>query len=403
MKLASGTLLVILTIGFVAPMITNRWPRLRIPSLVVEILLGIAVGPAGADLVEISPPIHMLYVLGLSTLIFMAGFEIQPQRMRGRPAMLALGGWITSVIIGLVLAGALQAAGVVRSELFVGFALTTTALGALLPIVRDAGLLPTGFGTHVLAIGSVGEFGPIIVVALVLAGTQPTRSAIALLVFSIMAVAIAVIVAKVLSARFPDLLNKTLHSSGQLHVRLALLLIVLMAFVADRLELDYLLGAFSAGVVYRMLLASDDHGESAHAVEAKLDAVAFGYVVPIFFVVTGIDFDLEALTANPAALLKVPLFLVLFLVVRGAPMVWYRGQFHSTRERLSLALLSATALPLVVVITELGVESGQMRSSTAAALVGAGMCSVVIFPAIGIKLATANEQLERAPEHGGRV
>ena len=404
LKSPAGTLFVILAIAFVAPWLVAVVPRLRVPALVIEILLGLAVGPSVLNIVEVSEPIKLISELGLATLIFMAGFEIDPQRLRGRPATLSGLGWLVSVGVGLAVALVLQKAGVVRSELYVGFALTTTALGALVPIVRDAGLLSTNFGTHVMAIGSVGEFGPIIAVALVLSGTNPISSALALAAFAVVAVVAMLAASRLELPRLRAALAKTLRSSGQLHIRLMLLLVVAMAFVANQLGLDFLLGAFTAGVLYRMFVTSElktadpEVAERLHeavdTVESKLEAVAFGYLVPIFFIVTGIKFDLDALTTSASAMLKVPLFLALFVVVRGSAMVLYRREFPVGRDRVALTLLTATALPLVVVITTLGVEAGQMRESTAAALVGAGMLSIVVFPLIGIPLASRGATAE---------
>ena len=383
LKTPSGTLLVILVIAFVAPMITSLAPRFRAPALVLEILFGIIVGPAVLDLVEVTEPITLLSEVGLATLIFLAGFEIVPSRIAGRPVKLALTGWGMSVVLGLACGLVLQATGVIKSELYVGFALTTTALGALLPILRDAGLLPTRFGLHMLAIGSVGEFGPILAVALVLSESNPARSVAALLAFAVLAVIGLVLARREQPAKVRSAFGATLRSSGQLYIRLAMLLVVLLAFAASRLGLDVLLGAFTAGVVYRLFVTAGAPEEEVEAVESKLEALCLGYLVPIFFVVTGINYDLHSLTSSPSALAKLPLFLCLFLFVRGTPMVLYRREFPSGRDRMALALFSATGLPLIVAITTIGVAAGQMRASTSAALVGAGMLSVVIFPMVG--------------------
>ncbi len=176
MKDANGTLLLILVAALLAPLIAASVPKLRVPALVLEIAFGIIIGPQVLDLVAVTPPIELLSNLGLASLIFMAGFELDPNRLRGEPMRLASMGWATSIVLGLGLALLFHITGLVISQLFVGLALTTTALGTLLPILRDAGLLPTKLGTHVLAIGSVGEFGPIIAIALVLSGASPTAS-----------------------------------------------------------------------------------------------------------------------------------------------------------------------------------------------------------------------------------
>lgn len=383
MKTPSGTLLVILTIAFVAPLATALSPRLRVPALVLEILFGIIVGPDVLDLVRITEPIRLLAEVGLATLIFLAGFEIDPDRIKGEPIRLAATGWGLSVVLGLACGFVLQSLGVIRSEVFVGLALTTTALGALLPILRDAGLLPTRFGLHLLAIGSVGEFGPIIAVALVLSGSSPARSVAALLAFAVLAVVGIVVASRRQPQRLRRAFGSTLRSSGQLYIRLAMVLVGVLAYAASQLGLDVLLGAFTAGVLYRLFVTAGAPPEELEVVESKLEALCMGYLVPIFFVVTGISYDLESLISSPAALLKLPLFLVLLLVVRGVPTLLYRRVFESTRERVALALFSATGLPLIVAIATIGVESGQMRANTAAALVGAGMVSVVLFPMLG--------------------
>jgi Kef-type K+ transport system membrane component KefB len=386
MESASATLFVILVIAFLAPIAAVFTPKLMLPALVFEFLLGIVVGPSVLGIVRVSDPISLLSDLGLSALIFLAGFELDLQRVRGAPLTLAGTGWMLSVVLGLVAGFVLQATGVIVNELYVGLALTTTALGTLLPIVRDAGLLPTRFGTHVLAIGSLGEFGPIIAIAVLLSGASPSRAAASLLIFVSVAIGGLYLASRFHPSRFQTALGTSLRSSGQLYIRLAVVLIAVMAFVADELGLDFLLGAFTAGVLYRIFLLAGADAPERETVESKLEAVTFGYLIPIFFVVTGIRFDLGSL-ASVTAILKIPLFLGLFLVVRGLPVLLYRKEFPDGRERWALALLSATALPLVVAITTIGVAADQMRSSTAAALVGAAMLSVILFPVIGMRLA----------------
>jgi len=383
LKEPSGTLLIVLAIAFTAPLVTSLAPWLRLPALVIEILLGILVGPDVLDLVEVSEPIALLAEIGLATLIFLAGFEIDPQRVKGRPLRLSVTGWIISVALGLACGAALQATGIIKNELYVGLALTTTALGALLPILRDAGILPTKFGTHMLAVGSVGEFGPIIAVALLLSGTGAAKSVAALVAFGVIA-ALAIFYAhRPTRPRFHEALAGSLRSSGQLYVRLAMVLIGALTLAAARLGLDVLLGAFTAGLVYRMVVTAGASEDEMEQVESKLEALCLGFLIPIFFVVTGINFDLEALLDSPSAMAKVPLFLGLLMLVRGLPAMLYKRELPRRSDRLALAFFSATGLPLIVAITTIGLEAGQMRTSTAAALVGAGMLSIVLYPLIG--------------------
>jgi Kef-type K+ transport system membrane component KefB len=379
----NGTLLMILAVALLAPLIASTAPQLRVPALVLEIVFGIIIGPQVLDLVAVTQPIAMLSNLGLAALIFMAGFELDPDRLRGEPMRLAGLGWASSIVLGFALALLFHATGLVISQLFVGLALATTALGTLLPIMRDAGLLPTKLGTHVLAVGSVGEFGPIIAIALVLSGSRPATSVASLLAFVAVAIVVFIWARRPGNSRMRRAVGATIRSSGQLYVRLAMLLVAALTFVASKLGLDFLLGAFTAGMIYRLFLSSAGESE-VETVELKLEAVTFGYLIPIFFVVTGITYDLQALTSSVKAMAMVPLFLVSFLVVRGLPVRLYRKELPEASDRRALVFFSATALPLVVAITTLGVEAKQMRPSTAAALVGAGMISVIVFPLLGM-------------------
>jgi len=219
-----------------------------------------------------------------------------------------------------------------------------------------------------------------------LSGVGAGKAALSLLVFIAVAIAVLVLASRFHPSRFQRVLGSTLRSSGQLYIRLAVVLIATMAFVPNELGLDFLLGAFTAGIVYRIFLLAGAEARERESVESKLEAVTFGYLIPIFFVVTGVRFDLDSL-GSLTAMLKLPLFLALFLLVRGIPILLYRREFPDGRERWALALLSATGLPLIVAITTIGVAAGQMRSSTEAALVGAGMLSVIVYPLIGMRLA----------------
>lgn len=379
----AGTLLVIAVIAFTAPLLTTLAPWLRLPTLVIEILLGIVVGPQVLNLVEITAPIQLISDIGLASLIFLAGFELDPARVVGTPMRLAVTGWAMSVGLGLAAAAALIATDIVQAELYVGLALTTTALGTLLPILRDSGLLATRFGTQMLAVGSVGEFLPIVAVAVALSDGNPFVSVLSLSAFTIVAVLALRQAGRPHHPRVQAALGSTLRTSGQLYIRAAILFVSLLTFVASELGLDFLLGAFTAGAVFRLLMVTGATSEQTEQVEAKLEALTLGYLVPIFFVTTGVAYDLHALTSSPTGMLKVPIFLGLLLVVRGVPVALYRRAVPDRNERTALAFFSATGLPLIVAITSIGVAAHKMRTSTAAALVGAGMLSVVVFPIIG--------------------
>jgi Kef-type K+ transport system membrane component KefB len=350
------------------------------PVVVVELLLGIVIGPQVLDLAQVDDFIQFFSNLGLGMLFFFAGYEIDFERIRGRPLALGAWGWGLSVLLAYGIGGALAAAGVVISFLYTGSAIATTAIGTLIPIMRDTGELKTRFGTYLLAAGAVGEFGPILLITLVLSTSHPLHEAVILVAFVVLALAVAIASVRLAKTGW-SVLERTIESSSQLAVRVVVVLVFGLLALAGSLGLDILLGGFVAGMITRVALK----GNELAVFESKLTAVGFGFLVPFFFVTSGMNFDLDALGSS-SALLKLPLFLGLFVVVRGAPAVLlYRGVLEA-RERAALAVFSATELPLVVAITTLATEGGHMRTSTAAALVGAAILSTLIFPFAGLAL-----------------
>jgi Kef-type K+ transport system membrane component KefB len=262
--------------------------------------------------------------------------------------------------------------------------MATTAIGTLIPILSDAGELRTRFGTYLLAAGASGEFGPILLVTLVFSTKGALTSALILAAFVVLAVLAALGAVRGVGRGW-GMLERTLETSGQLAIRMAVVVIFALAALAATLGLDLLLGGFVAGVIVRVALK----GREVRLFESKLTAVGYGFFIPFFFVVSGIEFNLSALVDNPVNLLKLPLFLALFLIVRGVPaMLLYRQQLDRP-ERVALAIFSATQLPMVVAITTIAVKEGHMRSATAASLVGAAILSTTIFPILGLRLRAA--------------
>ena len=347
----------------------------------VEILLGIVVGPQVLGLARPDDLVEALSEFGLAFLFFMAGMEIDLDRLRGAPLRLAARGWALSLGLGMVVAAALYATGVVGAPVLVGLTLTTTALGALVPILKDAGLTEGRFGLRVLGAGAAGEFGPIVALSVVLAiASGDIARTLLLLVFAAAAIAIGLVATRSRPERVVRLVGATMHASGQLALRLAILLLGVLVVLAASLGLDVVLGAFSAGLIVGVIA----RGEAAHDFHVKLDGVGYGFLIPIFFINTGLGFDLDALTSSASSIVLVPGFALLFLLVRGFP-AWrlYRDDLPPG-ERRALALMSAAALPLVVAITEVAVDSGRLAEQDAVALVGAGMLSLLAYPLLGI-------------------
>ncbi|MFI1381109.1 cation:proton antiporter [Embleya sp. NPDC020886] len=380
----SASLLIVLALAFAAPLVADLLGRrIPVPTVVFELLLGVLAGPSALDWVHEGAVLTYLADFGLAFLMFLAGFEIDPTRLSGRPLRRATLGWALSLVVGLLFGLLLVWSGSTMSRLVVGLALTTTALGTLLPILRDAGALPTRFGTQVMAIGTLGEFGPIVAVSLLLSGRNAGASAIALACFAAVTVVVFAFARRPLPDSLDRVVRATLHSSGQLAIRLAVLALALLVWAADELGLDPLLGAFAAGLVIRLLL-SDMPAETRETVAGKLDAIGFGMFVPVFFVISGVRFDGRALFADAGTLALLPLFLALLLVVRGVP-TYLMERGSPAAVRLGLALFASAGLPLIVVISGIGVEEGELRAGTAAAMVGAGMVSVLVFPLLGLR------------------
>ena len=387
-----GSFFAVIVIAAVAAVTVVALPkRLAPPVVVLELILGIVIGPDVLGIAESDDFLEFFSNLGLGMLFFFAGYEIDFERIRGKPLSLGAWGWLCSLVLAYGIGGALAAAGVVVSFLYTGSAMATTAIGTLIPILRDTGELRTRFGTYLLAAGAAGEFGPILLITLVLSTTQPLHEALILLGF----IAIALVLA-LTSVRFAwrgiPALERTLESSSQLAVRIATVLVFGLVLLASELGLDILLGGFVAGMIVRAAL----RGNELESFESKLTAVGFGFLIPFFFVVSGINFDLEAL-GSAEAIGKLFLFLGLFLVVRGTPALLLYREVLNARDRMALAFFSATELPLVVAITTLAIDSGKMRSSTAAGLVGAAMLSTLIFPFVGMALRRRSEA-EAEPE-----
>lgn len=378
------SLLVISAVAVAAPVLARLVGKVApIPIVVFEILLGIAVGPGLLGWASSNEHVELLSEFGLAMLFFMAGNEIDFALIQGRPLRRAALGWVGSLVLGVGIGLLLFPP--VETGIIVGIALTTTALGTIMPVLRDAGLLSNRFGTSAIAVGAIGEFGPLLAISLFLSGRRPVEALVVVLVFAAITVSAVVLAGRRRHVRLHRLINATLHTSGQFAVRIALFVIIALVTLSIAMGLDMLLGAFGAGVLCRVVLRGASDADR-HLVESKLEAVAFGFLVPIFFVATGVTFDLAALLGSASALLLLPAFLVALVVVRGLPGSFAVPPGAPARQRVALGLFGATALPLIVAITEIGTSEGVLPEATAAALVGAGMLSCLVFPLTALSL-----------------
>jgi len=369
----------IMAAAVLAPLLAEVPLRVRVPVVVLEVLLGILIGPHGLGLVKFEGFLESMFTLGMAATLFMAGMELDFKHIRGMPLFLALRGWGLSLVIGVALSALLYATPLARSPLMLTLALCTTALGTLLPLLRDAGQLQTPFGRLFVAAGTVGEIGPIVAMSLLLSQEYSTWQEFGfLLLFLFLVMAMAAAGMGLRPAPVVALLTRTLHASTQLPVRLALFLMAGYFVLTEEFGFENILGAFAAGMVVG--LATRD--QAAKPLRHKIEAVCFGWFIPFFFVGAGVKFHLSAFTHDLTTALLVPLFLLALLLVRGAP-AWFYGSHLARQERVPFALYSSVAsLSLVVVITDIGVRTHSVSTHVASALVGAALLSVLLFPTI---------------------
>lgn len=388
MALADHPVFVVMAVAALAPLLAELPKRLRVPVVVLEVLLGMAVGPHGLGWLASGRFMDQMSQIGMATLLFMAGMEIDFSRIRGRPLLLGLGGWALSLLIGLAVVALLHLLPGVHAPLMVTLALATTGLGVLLPVLRDGGQLDTAYGRLLLAAGTVGELGPIVLVSLLLSQRYGTAQEFGLLlVFLLLMAGAAAVGMGVRPPRVLALLSRTMHASTQLPVRLALVIVAAAGVISQTMGFERILGAFAAGMVVGLSV----RGPDGEPLRLKLDAVCFGLLVPFFFVGTGMGFDLPALLRDASSMLLPPLLMAVMLLVRGAPVGLYRRDLQPA-QRLPFALSSSvSSLGLVVVIAEIGLRTQSMSEEVSRALVAAALLSTLVFPtAAGMAAARPN-------------
>jgi Kef-type K+ transport system membrane component KefB len=370
--------------------VAARW--FVLPVVVVELVLGILVGPQVLGWATVDGFTTFFSDLGLGMLFFFAGYEIDFERIKGTALKLGGTGWILSLLIAHGCALVLWLIGAIDAPVYTACAMSTTAIGTLIPILRDNGDLHTAFGTKLLAAGALGEFGPILLMTVFLSTEQPAKQLAILLGFVVVALVTGVFAVRSAGRRW-ETLDRTLHGSSQLAVRLVVLLVIALVALASELGLDLLLGGFMAGLIFRQMVGKRE----VEVLESKLTAVGYGFLIPFFFVFSGMTFDLDALLGSAKALVLLPVFLGLFLLVRGAPALLLYRNVLDGRGRRALALFCAAELPLVVAITGLAVEAGKMDGATAASLVGAGILSTLLYPLAALSLRRGAADAAPAP------
>ena len=393
MTISFTSVAVVATVALVAPLAV-AFARLRLPAIVVEILLGIAVGPHVLGWASNDEPVQVLSLIGLAFLLLLAGLEIDFDRLRGRLLGLTSFGYMVSFGLALVVGYGLRAADLVRSPLLVAIILSATGLGIVLPILKDAGETSTAFGQVVVAGASIAEVGPIVLLSLFFSDRSAGLGSKLVLLIGFLVFVIAIgftILGLQRSMRVSDVLVKLQDTTAEIRVRGAFLLLALFVVLASKFGLEAILGAFLAGATLK--LVDLDEGMTHAFFHDKLQAIGFGVFVPFFFVSTGIKLDFTSLADHGSTIARVPIFLSVLLAVRGLPALVYRPLAERPGQLLAGGLLQATSLSIPVVAGQIGVEMGLIRSENYVALVTAGLLSVIVFPLVALAVLRAG----RAP------
>ena len=378
-------LLIVVTVAFAAPFLLGFAPALRLPSVLLEIVAGIVLGPSVLGVVDVDQVLEVLALIGLGFVLFLAGLEIEFEKLRGEVLRLALAGFALSFGIAVVVALGLSAGGLVETPLLVAIILCATSLGVLIPVLKDAGEISTTFGQLVIAACSIADFGAIILLTLFFSGEGGIGSTVLLLggLAALALVVYLVVRSAEGSMRIRENLLRLQDTTAQIRVRAAIVLFVGFAFVAEELGLEVILGTFIAGAIISLL--DRDEVMTHPEFRRKLEAIGFGFFIPIFFVTSGIRYDADALFADASNIAMLPIFLGALLATRGIPALLYR-RVLDRRRTLTAGLMQATSLPFIVAATAIGLELGLVDAAETAALVGAGLLSVLLFPLLGLAL-----------------
>jgi len=385
-EISFQNLLIVVAAGFAAPLALGLVPRFRLPAVVLEIVIGIVIGPAVLGWVEVDEPVEVLALVGLAFLLFLAGLEIDLTALRGALLRAASLGFAVSLALAVAAGLALDLAGIADEPLLIAIILASTSLGVIVPVLQDSGEASTRFGQLVIAAASIADFASVLLLTLLFSGESTGIDAklilIGLFVLVIVAVAVGVAEAE-RSRRISAALVRLQDTSAQIRVRGAFVLLVGMVALAEQLGLELILGAFAAGAILNHL--DMDKGMTHPEYRKKLAAVGFGVFIPVFFVTSGVRFDLDALFASSTAIASIPAFLAALLVARGLPALLYRGELDRRRV-IAAGLLQATSLPFIVAATAIGEDLGLIDAATSAGFIAAGLVSVLAFPLVALSL-----------------
>ncbi|MBC5583341.1 cation:proton antiporter [Eggerthella sp. NSJ-70] len=378
------SLAIIALVAAACPIVAKLIPNKLVPETVFLLIAGALLGPHLAGAIVLTDSVGLLSDLGLAFLFLLAGYEINPKSLTGSQGKRGLLTWGISILLAFAVVRATPFFSVSHIDgIAVAIALTTTALGTLMPILKERELTGTRVGESILAYGTWGELCPVLAMAVLLSSRAEWKTVLILLAFVAIAVIVAVVPAKAKKAghRLFHFLTANAEGTSQTMMRMVVVLLVGLVALSAAFDLDIVLGAFAAGFVLRYIIPEGDHG-----LEKKLDGVAYGFLIPIFFVVSGAKIDLMAVFQQPALLVG---FILMLLLIRAVPIFVALSTGKDTRDisthnRLTIALYCTTALPIIVAVTSVAVSANAMSQETASVLVAAGAITVFLMPLLGM-------------------
>ncbi len=394
---ALASLLAVTLVAALAPVIVAALPGPKIPQVVILIFAGVLIGPHGLGLAD-TTSIQLLANIGLGFLFLLAGYELDPKLFKERSGRLAMIGWAASALLAVGAVAVLARLHYVRDFVPIGLALTTTALGTLLPILQDNDMLAGKFGRYVLAAGAVGELFPIVAISLFLTKRNQFVAIGSLLAVAAAALVLTAAPRVIGDRRLRALIAQGQSATAQTTLRFSIVLLVVLLLFADRFGLDVVLGAVLAGLVLRTWTRR--MGVDVRPLEEKLDAVGYGIFIPVFFVSSGMTLDIHAIVSDPVRLF---VFAGLLLVVRGLPSLLVYMRVLPLAQRVEMTFVTATTLPLLIALAEIGEHDGVMLPANTAAIVGAGALSVLIFPAVATVLHKRGRAAPRSADGPGSL
>lgn len=380
--MAKFSLLITLFAALVTPLILARFKITRVPGAVSEIIMGIIIGKTGFNLVQPDLTLKYLANLGVIMLIFLGGMEInfkllEPQKNKTKeisPLGIASVGFFSILIMSLILSTVLYATGLFHNFILATILFCTIAMGVLISLLKETGLLDKEYGQTILLTAVLGEFIPLLALTIYSAVKQRNYvSAFGLPVIFLIAIFLLHRFKPVY--KFFDQINK---STTQLDIRLAFFLIFALVTFAEQIGAESILGAFLAGAVMKLLQPNED-------TQSKLSSMGYGFFIPIFFIVTGVNLNLRTLFSNQQALLLIPIFLVAFIVSKAIVYFVFKPRFGH-RLAMAASVLTATTITLVLPILEVGKSLKLISATQAGAITLAAIITCLVCPTLFNKI-----------------